>query len=457
MVDEHVRDERLTIAVVGAGIAGLSAAWDLQRAGHTVTVYDRNGFPGGRMADVVVDGICTHSGASIIFSFNKEMLSLIEALGLSDEVQSLGDGVEVTCNDGGTDYPLRLAPSVPFLLTHKALGLATKAKLTRLLPDLIRSGLTTDPCLMHTAVAFDDEGMPDYVRRVVSEEFLEKYLEPLFRAPWHWEPEDIGKAYLMSLMGHLATADEMTFRRGIGQLTRTLAERLDVRLETTVHRVTPRAGGGATLDLGTADGRQTIEANVVVMAVEGVHAAGLVEGLTAEERAFFGSVRYNPGARIYYGLKHRNVENVRNWYTRSSPSLVSLYHVLDEDDIVPEGHVQPATIQAELIPALIARVAEEGGQGRLDSYVRDQIRAYYPAIDEDVAAIAPQWWDAMLPQWPQGYATRVAAFLSAQEAAPRDVYFCGDYLSQSHTGGACASGRRTASLLMKHRAERSAF
>ena len=39
------------IAVVGAGIAGLSAAWDLQRAGHKVTVWESSDLPGGRMAD----------------------------------------------------------------------------------------------------------------------------------------------------------------------------------------------------------------------------------------------------------------------------------------------------------------------------------------------------------------------------------------------------------------------
>ena len=66
----------MNIAVVGAGIAGLSAAYDLTKAGYAVTVYDRNDHPGGRMADVIVNGSCTHSGASILFSFNKEMFAV---------------------------------------------------------------------------------------------------------------------------------------------------------------------------------------------------------------------------------------------------------------------------------------------------------------------------------------------------------------------------------------------
>jgi hypothetical protein len=34
----------------------------------------------------------------------------------------------------------------------------------------------------------------------VGTDFLENYLEPVFRGPWNWEPEQISKAYLMSIL-----------------------------------------------------------------------------------------------------------------------------------------------------------------------------------------------------------------------------------------------------------------
>jgi len=39
------------VAVVGAGIAGLTAAYELQKAGYRVTVLEAKDIPGGRMAE----------------------------------------------------------------------------------------------------------------------------------------------------------------------------------------------------------------------------------------------------------------------------------------------------------------------------------------------------------------------------------------------------------------------
>ncbi len=438
-----------TIAIVGAGIAGLSAAYDLKKAGHSVTLYDMNDFPGGRMADQVINGVNVHTGASIIFSFNTEMFDLIDELGIKDDLYVLRDGIGVEVDNGEQRYELRLTPNPAFLLTHEAFGVRTKARLATLLPDMIAAGLKTDPCLMHTAVAYDDESVADYITRKVSEEFLENYIEPYFRAPWHWEPEAISRAYLLSMMGHVVSGTECTFNQGIGHLTRTLAKSLDVRLGHAVDAIR-ETSDGMVLDVRTEGEVTEVKADLVVCAVEGTRVGQICPDLNGAERGFFDGVRYNRGARLYYALRHGNVEKVQRWFTRRHPSIVSLYYVTNNDTLVPEGVTQPAYIQAELTPEVSARAAAEGGQGNLDRYVRDDVRRLFPTIDDDVTGIAEQWWDAMLPEWRPGYAREVAAFLIRQEQAPRRIYYCGDYLSQSHTGGACASGRIVARHMMRH-------
>jgi protoporphyrinogen oxidase len=78
----------MDIAIIGAGYAGLSAAYDLVRAGHLVTIYEASDHPGGLAAgfkephwDWSVEAYYHHW-----FQSDKHMLGLINELGLSDKV-----------------------------------------------------------------------------------------------------------------------------------------------------------------------------------------------------------------------------------------------------------------------------------------------------------------------------------------------------------------------------------
>lgn len=438
------------VAVVGAGIAGLSAAYDLQKAGHEVVVYERDDIVGGRMADRIVNGICVHTGASVIFPFNKAMFDLIDELGIRGDV--VGEGASegaVTVNNGTIEYPLRLTFNPGFLLAHPAFGLRTKMRLAALLPDLVRSRLQVDPCMMHTAARFDDETVASYVSRLVSEEFLEDYVEPYFRAPWHWEPEQISRAYLISFMGHVIGAAELSFSSGIGHLTRTLAARLTVRTGVQVQSV---AVEDSRCQFTCSDGQNTWteHADFVIAAIPGSRAIGLLTNLDRKDREFFDGIRYTRGARIYYALADRNFEPCARWFTRRSSSLFSLFHALPEDPLVPTGHTQPGYLQCEFTPEMSARIAQEQGQACLDRYARPEVARLYPEVADRIVAVAEQWWDDMLPEWYPGYARSVASYLARREGSPSRLYFCGDYLAQSHAGGACASGRAAAALLDRH-------
>jgi len=155
------------IAVIGAGIAGLSAAHDLTSFGHEVAVLESSDIPGGRMADRIVNGICTHTGASGLFSFNRELLSLVNEVGMGDDLMTVEDDAFGTLVDNGKmTYGLRMTFNPWYMLGHPAFGLRTKLRLARMLPDILRAR-RTDPCLMQTAIHLDDESVTDYITRKV--------------------------------------------------------------------------------------------------------------------------------------------------------------------------------------------------------------------------------------------------------------------------------------------------
>ena len=74
--------ERPTAVIVGAGIAGLSAAYELDKAGFDVTIFEKEKFTGGRMVEMQMGPLYQYTHAVGVFATNREMLSLANELGI---------------------------------------------------------------------------------------------------------------------------------------------------------------------------------------------------------------------------------------------------------------------------------------------------------------------------------------------------------------------------------------
>jgi monoamine oxidase len=84
------------IAIVGAGVAGLNAAYKLQKAGLTAKVFEGANRTGGRMftaTDLLGAGLTTELGGEFIDSGHAEMLALMSEFGL-EQVDTIGPGSE---------------------------------------------------------------------------------------------------------------------------------------------------------------------------------------------------------------------------------------------------------------------------------------------------------------------------------------------------------------------------
>src|SRR5829696_4429218 len=76
------------IIIIGAGLAGLSAAYELTRVGHDVTVLEARTCPGGRvrtLRDPFAEGLYAEAGASRIPNHHNFTLRYVELFGLTLE------------------------------------------------------------------------------------------------------------------------------------------------------------------------------------------------------------------------------------------------------------------------------------------------------------------------------------------------------------------------------------
>ena len=74
-----------TAIVVGSGIAGLSAAWELQAAGFAVSVFEKQHMAGGRMRMDWIGPIYRQVHAEEIWEGNLEMLDLADTIRIADK------------------------------------------------------------------------------------------------------------------------------------------------------------------------------------------------------------------------------------------------------------------------------------------------------------------------------------------------------------------------------------
>jgi monoamine oxidase len=84
------------IAIVGGGMAGLNAAYKLQKAGLASTIFEGANRTGGRMmtaTNLLGDGLTTELGGEFIDSTHEEMLALMKEFGL-ELLDTRGPGSE---------------------------------------------------------------------------------------------------------------------------------------------------------------------------------------------------------------------------------------------------------------------------------------------------------------------------------------------------------------------------
>ncbi|MBF9069251.1 protoporphyrinogen/coproporphyrinogen oxidase [Streptacidiphilus fuscans] len=283
----------LDVAVVGAGVGGLTAAYRLQQAGRSVQVFEAAPRVGGRMASSRVDGYLIDEGAETIADRGYAATwRLIRELAVPREDLAPIRAGFALWRDGRAHA--RMGHSLG-LLTGAGMSwrgrLAWLRSTTRTLRD--RAEFDADrPEVSPVGAAT----VAEYARSY-HPELLDCLLQPFSSHCFGWRPERSTVAPMLALLLAVggAGARWSTYRGGMDTLARALARQVPVQLGTPALVVERTGADRARLHL--VDGR-VLTVRQLVLAVPAPVALALDVDATSQERPFLEACTFAPMLKV---------------------------------------------------------------------------------------------------------------------------------------------------------------
>ncbi len=424
------------ILVIGAGIAGLTAAYTLQKRGFEIEVLECEANPGGRMRSETHGDYVIERGAQFIASSYRNMRALAAELGIDGLIEPLGNTRNAVLKRG--EFVMAEYEGLKAFGRSRDLSWPSKLRLLRIVWPLWRHRRQLDFYRPENAARLDDESAAAYALREFGREALDYLVEPAFAGTFTVLPENMSKAFMLSTIATMFRGFRLlSFRGGNGVLTRTLASKVPVRLGAEVERV-ETAPDGVTVHVR---GDKPVMADVTVIAVPGNAVSRLCPALTPEERTFFEGVRY---ASSIIAFVMAGAEALPPFYGAGIPRRegVRLYGMAVENPkagVVPSGKT---LFNCAFSEELAAQLMDAPDEAVIEALKTELAKLPLRGLDT-VDGYVIHRWPALVPQFYPGYHRAIRRFLRRTERAPC-LFFAGDYLVGPYTEAALTSGLRAA-------------
>jgi len=289
------------VVVIGGGIAGLAAAYELRVRGIPFALLEASGRLGGLIRTERVDGYTIDSGADSMLAQKPAAIALCEELGLGHRLMTSTPPRTAYVYARDRLYPLP-APSVfgipttdEALAAYDLLSESSRAEIAR------RAN-------QNTPATEQDESVADFFRRQFGDETVDLIAEPLLGGIHAGDVERLsmdsvaprltaagrGGSVFRAFRTSPASPDpEGVFRAlrgGMGELVDAIAERLPpdaVRLESPVSGITRR---GSSFQVRTPRG--AVECRAAIVAAPSHAAGSMLTGLDPGIAALCADVPY---------------------------------------------------------------------------------------------------------------------------------------------------------------------
>jgi phytoene dehydrogenase-like protein len=200
-----VSSKSAEVLIVGAGLAGLGAALELEANGVDVLVIESTDRAGGRVASDVIDGFICDRGFQLI---NSRYPALV-ALDVVDELDFIEAPRVIEVSLGDRRHPIGDPRQVPWTILDKATG-SIPEKIALLL-FLLRD-------------AKQDQSIGQALRMTGAT--YERVLRPFLHGVFLTDPDNVDVRYGRSIIKSFVNGKPGIPRNGVGELPKALVNRL---------------------------------------------------------------------------------------------------------------------------------------------------------------------------------------------------------------------------------------
>lgn len=424
--------DKPSVLVIGAGIAGLTVAHRLRRAGVDVRVHEAGTEAGGVIRSRRDRGFLIESGPNTLLDTSDAVAALISELGLERSLMVPGDDAKnrYILRDGA----IHALPRSPVGLARTPL-LSVKAKARLLAEPFIREGEGTDATVA------------DFFRRRLGAEVVDYLVNPFISGIYAGDPEKLAMRHAFPKISRLADDYRslllggirgrrpgarkprlVSFCNGLAELPRAMASGLG----RSLHLSSPVIGlerKGDAWQAGLRRGGERADAVVLTLPAHACAALSAPPALT-EKFALLKQIRYAGLAVVALGFRRDDVAHPLDGFGALFPecegrrTLGALFSSSLFPGRAPEGHVLlTAFIGGERSPSVL--------NGSDDVIATEVIRDLTGllGIGSDPVFISVERHRSAIPQYEQDYDRFLEAMAALEEENP------GLYLAGSFRGG----------------------
>ncbi|MFZ1411712.1 MAG: protoporphyrinogen oxidase, partial [Micropruina sp.] len=158
--------------IIGGGIAGLAAAWEAVRSGAEVVLVEASAEFGGKVRTEQVAGLLIEEGPDSFVAYRPAALQLIDELGMSDELISVGTNRTVHLRSRGQLLPL---PAGMGMVLPSRLGPFLSTRILRW-PDKLRAALDL---VLPRRLGADDVSIGAFLRARLGDGIVRRFADPM--------------------------------------------------------------------------------------------------------------------------------------------------------------------------------------------------------------------------------------------------------------------------------------